>query len=173
MAAARTVADSLKIDEVHADLLPDTKVAKMEEIEEEIGDSDTVCYVGDGINDAPVLAGAQVGIAMGGICSDAAIEASDVVIMDDDPAKVAEAVYISKRSVSVAKQNVWLCFGVKLVVMLLGALGIVGMWAAVFADVGVSLIAVLNAMRCMKPVKFFDSKYAPEDSITDAERIEE
>lgn len=153
MAAARTVADVLGIDEVHSDLLPDTKVAKLEEIEEEVGLDSTVCYVGDGINDAPVLASAEVGIAMGGIGSDAAIEAADIVIMDDDPAKVAEAIFLSQRTVRIARQNVVLSLGVKALVLLLGALGLAGMWAAVFADVGVSIIATLNAIRCMRGKK--------------------
>ncbi|MBR6513932.1 MAG: cadmium-translocating P-type ATPase [Clostridia bacterium] len=152
MAAARAVSDVLGIDEVHSDLLPDTKVAKLEEIEEEVGSEATVCYVGDGINDAPVLATAEVGISMGGMGSDAAIEASDIVLMDDDPAKVAEAIYLSRRTLSIAKQNITLALVVKGIVLLLGALGVpgVGMWAAVFADVGVSVLAVLNAMRCMR-----------------------
>ena len=153
MAAARTVADVLGIDEVHSDLLPDTKVAKLEEIEEDVGLDSTVCYVGDGINDAPVLASAEVGIAMGGIGSDAAIEAADIVIMDDDPAKVAEAIFLSQRTVRIARQNVVLSLGVKALVLILGALGIAGMWAAVFADVGVSIIATLNAIRCMRVKK--------------------
>ncbi len=150
MAAARTVADVLGIDEVHPELLPETKVSKLEEIQSSVEDGDTVCYVGDGINDAPVLATAEIGIAMGGIGSDAAIEAADIVIMDDDPAKVAEAVYLSRRTVTVAKQNIVLSIGIKVLVLLLGALGLAGMWAAVFADVGVTVIATLNALRCMR-----------------------
>ncbi len=165
MAAARTVADVLGIDELHADLLPDTKVAKLEEIEEEVGFDATVCYVGDGINDAPVLASAEVGIAMGGMGSDAAIEAADIVLMDDDPARVAEAIYLSQRTVSVAKQNVILSIGVKVLVLVLGALGFAGMWAAVFADVGVSIIATLNAMRCMRVRGLEKVRQAPPDSI--------
>ncbi len=166
MAAARAVADVLGIDEVHSDLLPDTKVAKLEEIEEEVGFDATVCYVGDGINDAPVLATAEVGIAMGGIGSDAAIEAADIVLMDDDPARVAEAIYLSQRTVKVAKQNVILSLGVKAVVLLLGALGIAGMWAAVFADVGVSILATLNAMRCLKVIRSENKRYAFSDRIS-------
>ncbi|MBQ4561132.1 MAG: cadmium-translocating P-type ATPase [Clostridia bacterium] len=150
MAVARSVADVLEIDEVHPELLPDTKVSKLEEIQASVEPGAAVCYVGDGINDAPVLATAEVGIAMGGMGSDAAIEAADIVLMDDDPAKVAEAIYLSRRTVSIAKQNVVFAIGVKLLVLLLGALGITGMWAAVFADVGVSVLATLNAMRCMR-----------------------
>lgn len=150
MAAARTVAGVLGIDEIHPQLLPENKVAKIEEIQESVEDGATVAYVGDGINDAPVLATAQVGIAMGGMGSDAAIEAADIVLMDDDPAKVAEAIFYSQRTVSVAKQNIILSIGVKAIVLLLGALGIAGMWAAVFADVGVSIIATLNALRCAR-----------------------
>ncbi len=153
MAAARTVADVLAIDEVHSDLLPDTKVSKLEEIEEEVGVDATVCYVGDGINDAPVLTSAEVGIAMGAMGSDAAIEAADIVLMDDDPAKVAEAIFLSRRTVKIARQNVILSLAVKGLVLLLGALGLAGMWAAVFADVGVSVLATLNAMRCMRVKK--------------------
>ena len=165
MAAARAVADVLGVDEVHADLLPDTKVSKLEEIETEVGSDATVCYVGDGINDAPVLATTEVGVAMGGIGSDAAIEAADIVLMDDDPAKVAEAIFLSQRTVRVARQNVILSLGVKAVVLVLGALGIAGMWAAVFADVGVSIIATLNAMRCMRVRAFQNIRVAPPDSI--------
>ena len=150
MAAARAVADVLEIDEVHPELLPDNKVSKLEEIQENVGPGTSVCYVGDGINDAPVLTCAEVGIAMGGIGSDAAIEASDIVLMDDDPTKVAEAIFLSKRTVSIAKQNVVFAIGIKALVLVLGALGITGMWTAVFADVGVSILATLNAMRCMK-----------------------
>ena len=150
MAAARTVADVLGIDEVHSDLLPDTKVSKLEEIEAEVGLDSAVCYVGNGINDASVLASAEVGIAMGGMNSDAAMDTADIVIMDDDPAKVAEAVYLARRAVRTARQNIILCLGVKGIVLVLGALGIAGMWAAVLADVAAGAVAVLNAMRCLK-----------------------
>ncbi len=144
---ARAVGAELGIDMVCAGLLPDQKVAKAEELLEGEG---KVAYVGDGINDAPVLSRADVGIAMGALGSDAAIEAADLVLMDDDPRKIAEAIRISRRTVSIVWQNIIFALGVKGVVLLLGALGLAGMWIAVFADVGVMILAILNAMRCLK-----------------------
>ena len=114
----------------------------------------TLAFVGDGINDAPVLSRADIGISMGAIGSDAAIEASDIVLMDDDPQKIALAIRIAKRTLAIAYQNIFFALGVKGLVLLLGALGLVGMWAAVFADVGVSVIAILNAMRVLNIKKY-------------------
>lgn len=149
-AIARRVSVLVKADEFHSELLPSDKLDFLESIISEKPKGRTVVFVGDGINDAPVIARADVGIAMGALGSDAAIEAADVVLMDDDPSKVAAAVRISKKCMSIVYQNIYFSIGVKLLVLLLGALGIVNMWFAVFADVGVMLIAVLNAIRAMK-----------------------
>ena len=146
---AEAVAGRLKLTEFHASMLPTDKVQYMEQLMENRGDGSFVAFVGDGINDAPVLARADVGIAMGGLGSDAAIEAADVVLMDDNPSKVALAMRIARRTLSIAQQNVWFAIGVKVAVLLLAAFGIATMWMAVFADVGVTVIAVLNAMRAM------------------------
>ena len=148
--AAEEVGIKVGADEVKSGLLPEQKVEEAEKIIEEKG---TTVYVGDGINDAPVLTRADVGIAMGAIGSDAAIEAADIVIMDDKPSKVAEAVKISRRTMRIVYENIVFALGVKAAVLILGAAGIAGMWLAVFADVGVAVIAVLNAMRAMKPAK--------------------
>ena len=148
--AAEEVGIKVGADEVKSGLLPKQKVEEAEKIIEEKG---TTVYVGDGINDAPVLTRADVGIAMGAIGSDAAIEAADIVIMDDKPSKVAEAVKISRRTMRIVYENIFFALGVKAIVLILGAAGIAGMWLAVFADVGVAVIAVLNAMRAMKPAK--------------------
>ncbi len=144
------VARTLGIDEVHAELLPADKVSHAEMLLHGKNPRKTLAFVGDGINDAPVLSRADIGISMGAIGSDAAIEASDIVLMDDDPKKIALAIRIAKRTLSIAYQNIIFALGVKGIVLLLGALGYVGMWAAVFADVGVSVIAILNAMRVLK-----------------------
>lgn len=143
------VASGLGIDEVFAELLPHEKVERVEELSKKEGVKGKIAFVGDGINDAPVLARADVGIAMGGLGSDAAIEAADVVIMTDEPSKVAGAIGIARRTRRIVWQNIIFALGVKLFVLLLGALGMASMWAAVFADVGVALIAVLNAMRVL------------------------
>ena len=147
---AEEVASRLNLTEFHAGMLPTDKVQYMEQLMGSRGDGSFVAFVGDGINDAPVLARADVGIAMGGLGSDAAIEAADVVLMDDKPSKVALAMRIARRTLSIAHQNVWFAIGVKVAVLLLAAFGIATMWMAVFADVGVTVIAVLNAMRAMR-----------------------
>lgn len=144
---AAHVADQLHLDEYHAELLPADKVRYMEEF---TAQSAHVAFVGDGVNDAPVLARADVGIAMGGLGSDAAIEAADVVLMDDKPSKIAVAIRIARRTLGIARQNVWLAIGVKVAVLLLAVAGLATMWMAVFADVGVTVLAVLNAMRTLK-----------------------
>ncbi|OBR90329.1 cadmium, zinc and cobalt-transporting ATPase [Clostridium ragsdalei P11] len=143
----------LGLDEVHAQLLPDQKVEKLNDIIAEKSSNRKMIFVGDGINDAPVLARADVGIAMGGIGSDAAIEAADVVIMTDEPSKIVTAIKIAKRTKKIVSQNIVFALGVKLVILVLGAVGIANMWEAVFGDVGVALIAVLNSMRAMKVEK--------------------
>ncbi len=146
---ARRVAQELGIDEYHAALLPDEKVAYFKKQEKRVEGGSTA-FVGDGINDAPVLALADVGIAMGGLGSDAAIEAADVVLMTDEPSKVSLAVRIARRTLAIARQNVWFAIGVKVAVLVLAALGLATMWLAVFADVGVTVLAVLNAMRALR-----------------------
>lgn len=147
---AERTAKALNIDEWHAGLLPADKVRIVEEILSVHEKKCATAFVGDGINDAPVLMRADIGIAMGSMGSDAAIEAADVVLMDDDPLKIADAVRISRRTVSIAKENIAFALSVKGAVLLLGALGIAGMWAAVFADVGVAVIAILNSMRMLR-----------------------
>ncbi|MBQ7309096.1 MAG: cadmium-translocating P-type ATPase [Clostridia bacterium] len=144
------VAESLHMDEVYTELLPADKVSHVEALLQKKNKKKTLAFVGDGINDAPVLSRADIGISMGAIGSDAAIEASDIVLMDDDPKKIATAISISKRTLAVVYQNIVFALGVKGIVLLLGAFGHAGMWAAVFADVGVSVIAILNAMRVLK-----------------------
>ena len=148
-AIGRKVAGDLGLDEVYTQLLPADKVERMESILSSASEKGTVVFVGDGINDAPVLARADVGIAMGGLGSDAAIEAADVVIMTDEPSQVATAIKISKKTLAIAWQNIVFALGVKVVVLILSAIGMASMWAAVFADVGVSVIAILNAIRAL------------------------
>lgn len=148
-----TVGSKLKIDKVYTELLPQNKVEIVEKLLKEKSEKGTLAFVGDGINDAPVLARADVGIAMGGLGSDSAIEAADVVLMIDEPEKVSSAIKISKRTMKIVIENIVFALGVKLVVLALGATGYASMWAAVFADVGVSLIAILNALRALKKVK--------------------
>ena len=143
---AAHVAGKLALDDFHAGLLPDGKVSQVEALLKE----GTLAFVGDGINDAPVLARADIGIAMGALGSDAAIEAADVVLMDDKPSKVAQAVGIARRTLRIAKENMWGAIGIKLLVLLLAACGLATLWMAVFADVGVTVLAVLNAMRTLK-----------------------
>lgn len=144
------VADDLGIAEVHAGLLPTDKVSIVESILDKKSEKEKLVFVGDGINDAPVLARADIGIAMGGLGSDAAIEAADMVIMNDQPSKIAEIMKISKKTMRIVYQNIVFALGIKIAVLILSALGIVGLWAAVFADVGVSILAILNALRCLK-----------------------
>ena len=147
---ANFVAKKLKLDKVFSNLLPNEKVEKIEELYKNKIAKEKIAFVGDGINDAPVLARVDVGIAMGGLGSDAAIEAADVVIMTDEPSKIAQGIKISKKTYKIVWQNIIFALGIKIIVMVLGATGIASMWDAVFADVGVALIAVLNAMRIMK-----------------------
>ncbi len=151
--AADAVARELGIDEVHAELLPGDKVSKVEELLARQEGKAKLAFVGDGMNDAPVLTRADIGIAMGSMGSDAAIEAADVVLMDDDVKKIASIVQISRKTLTIVKQNTLFALGVKGLVLLLGALGVANMWEAVFADVGVSVIAILNAMRALKAGK--------------------
>ncbi len=145
-----TVAKTIGIDEVHTELLPDGKVALVEELYEAKGENASLVFVGDGMNDAPALARADVGIAMGGLGSDAAIEAADIVLMNDNIEKLPVAVKIARKTHNIVMQNIVFALGVKVLVLILSALGFANMWAAVFADVGVSVIAILNAMRAMK-----------------------
>ncbi|MDC7287639.1 heavy metal translocating P-type ATPase [Blautia schinkii] len=147
---AKKVASQLGLDEVYAELLPADKVVRMESLMKKTGEKGKLAFVGDGINDAPVLARADIGIAMGGLGSDAAIEAADIVIMTDEPSKIATAIAISEKTLRIVHQNIVFALGVKAVVLLLGALGFASMWAAVFADVGVSVIAILNAIRALR-----------------------
>ena len=147
---ANFVAKKLKLDKVFSNLLPNEKVEKIEELYKNRIEKEKIAFVGDGINDAPVLARVDVGIAMGGLGSDAAIEAADVVIMTDEPSKIAQGIKISKKTYKIVWQNIIFALGIKIIVMILGATGLASMWEAVFADVGVALIAVLNAMRIMK-----------------------
>lgn len=152
-AVGESTAKQLGLDEVYTELLPDGKVEMVEKLLEEKSDKGRLVFVGDGINDAPVLSRADIGIAMGAVGSDAAIEAADVVLMDDKPSKIALAIDISRRTLSIVHQNIVFALAVKLAVLVLGALGLANMWAAVFADVGVSVIAIINAMRALKTGK--------------------
>ncbi|MBQ7626009.1 MAG: HAD-IC family P-type ATPase, partial [Rhodocyclaceae bacterium] len=143
---AESVAASCGVDEVHAELLPADKVTAVEQL---LSGGGTVAFVGDGVNDAPVLMRADVGFAMGAIGSDAAIEAADIVLMDDNIAKIADVISIARKTLSIVRINVVFAIGVKVLVLILGALGLAGMWAAVFADVGVAVLAILNSMRML------------------------
>ena len=146
----KMVADRLGLDKVYTELLPADKVAKLEELISQTSQKGKLAYVGDGINDAPVLARADVGIAMGGLGSDAAIEAADVVIMTDEPSKIPEAIRISKKIIGIANQNIAFAIGVKTIILILSALGITNLWMAIFGDVGVTIIAVINSFRALK-----------------------
>ena len=147
---AEQVAKELGVDEVHSDLLPADKVAQVEKLLAAKGEKDKLAFVGDGINDAPVLSRADIGIAMGAMGSDAAIEAADVVLMDDDPMKIAKAIRISRKCIGIVYQNIVFALVIKFACLALGALGIANMWAAIFADVGVMVLAVLNAIRALR-----------------------
>ena len=149
-AVADHVAAGLGVDEVHSELLPADKVERVEELLQSRNRREKLAFVGDGINDAPVLSRADIGIAMGAMGSDAAIEAADIVLMDDDPVKIALAMRISRKCLRIVYENIAFALGVKALCLILGALGIAGMWMAIFADVGVMVIAVLNAIRCLK-----------------------
>lgn len=146
---AERVAADLGIDEVHAELLPADKVARVEQLLAENTGRGKLAFVGDGINDAPVLSRADIGIAMGAMGSDAAIEAADIVLMDDDPLKISLAIRISRKCLGIVYQNIWFAIGIKLICLVLGAAGIANMWLAIFADVGVMILAVLNAIRAL------------------------
>ena len=146
---ASKVAKQLGLDKVYSELLPGDKVEKVEELLAQKSAKGKLAFVGDGINDAPVLARADIGIAMGGLGSDAAIEAADIVIMTDEPSKIATAIKVSKKTLRIAHQNTVFSIGIKIIVLILSAFGIATMWAAIFADVGVTIIAVLNAFRAL------------------------
>jgi len=148
--AGRKVADIMGIDKVHTGLLPQDKVALVEELLAKKSPKGKLVFVGDGINDAPVLARADIGVAMGALGSDAAIEAADMVIMNDEPSKLCRMIQVSKKTMRIVYQNIIFALGVKIGVMVLSALGITGLWAAVFADVGVAVLAIINALRCLK-----------------------
>jgi Cd2+/Zn2+-exporting ATPase len=146
---ADQVAKELQVDEVYSELLPGDKVTKVEELLAQKGEKDKLAFVGDGINDAPVLSRADIGIAMGALGSDAAIEAADIVLMDDDPLKISKAIRIARKCIRIVYQNIYFAIGIKLICLVLGAVGIANMWLAIFADVGVMIIAVLNAIRAL------------------------
>ena len=146
---ANKVATDLNIDQVYSELLPEDKVTKVEELLNYKNNKEKLAFVGDGINDAPVLSRADIGIAMGALGSDAAIEAADIVLMDDDPLKIAKAIKISKKCLRIVYQNIYFAIGIKVICLILGAIGIANMWLAIFADVGVMVLAVLNAIRAL------------------------
>lgn len=150
---AQSVAKELGIDEVHSELLPADKVSIVESLLDKKGAKEKLAFVGDGINDAPVLSRADIGIAMGALGSDAAIEAADIVLMDDDPLKISKAIRISRKCLRIVYENIYFAIGIKVICLLLGALGVANMWAAIFADVGVMVIAVLNAIRVLATKK--------------------
>ena len=146
---AEHISKQIGIDKVHYELLPDGKVQKMEEVLKQKNPNKKVAFVGDGINDAPVLALADIGVAMGGLGADSAIEAADIVIMTDEPSKLSTAIKISKKTMRIVKENIVFAIFVKILVLILSALGLATMWGAVFADVGVSIIAILNSLRML------------------------
>ena len=149
-AVAEQVGEELGIDETHAELLPQNKVERLESLLKKEKANEYLGFVGDGINDAPVLTRADIGFAMGSMGSDAAIEAADIVIMDDDIHKISKVIDIARKTLSIVKTNIVFAIGIKFVVLALGAVGIANMWAAVFADVGVATLCVLNSMRMLK-----------------------
>ena len=144
------VSKELGLDKVYAELLPDGKVEKIEELLKEKSEKGKLAFVGDGINDAPVLALADIGIAMGGLGADSAIEAADIVIMTDEPSKIVKAIKLSKKTMRIVKENIIFAISIKVAVLILAAFGISTMWEAVFADVGVSVIAIINALRILR-----------------------
>ena len=146
---ADQVAEELGIQEVYSELLPADKVSRVEELLNQKSEKDKLAFVGDGINDAPVLSRADIGIAMGALGSDAAIEAADIVLMDDDPLKISKAIKIARKCIRIVYENIYFAIGIKVLCLILGALGIANMWMAIFADVGVMIIAVLNAIRTL------------------------
>ena len=146
---ADQVAEELGIQEVYSELLPADKVSRVEELLNQKSEKDKLAFVGDGINDAPVLSRADIGIAMGALGSDAAIEAADIVLMDDDPLKISKAIKIARKCIRIVYENIYFAIGIKILCLILGALGIANMWAAIFADVGVMILAVLNAVRTL------------------------
>ena len=150
---AESVAKEVGVTDVYSELLPADKVSKVEELLEKKPAKEKLVFVGDGINDAPVLSRADIGIAMGALGSDAAIEAADIVLMDDDPLKISKAIHISKKCIRIVYENIYFAIGIKIICLVLGALGIANMWAAIFADVGVMVIAVLNAIRALNAGK--------------------
>ncbi|HAS38159.1 MAG TPA: heavy metal translocating P-type ATPase, partial [Ruminococcaceae bacterium] len=152
--AASSVGEKLKLDEVFSELLPDGKVEKVEELMKVKSSKGKLAFVGDGINDAPVLVVSDVGIAMGGLGSDAAIEAADIVIMTDEPSKISKAIKIAKKTMRIVKENIVFALAVKFIVLLLTVIGVSTMWEAVFADVGVSVIAILNSLRMLHVKNF-------------------
>jgi Cd2+/Zn2+-exporting ATPase len=146
---ATQVAGQLQIDKVYSELLPADKVSKVEELLTLCNNKEKLIFVGDGINDAPVLSRADIGIAMGAMGSDAAIEAADVVLMDDDPVKIVKAIRIARKCMRIVYENIYFAIGVKILCLILGTVGMVNMWGAIFADVGVMVLAVLNAIRAL------------------------
>ena len=158
-AVGKKVAQKLGLDQAYTELLPADKVDRVEAMLKQTSEKGKLVFVGDGINDAPVLARADVGIAMGGLGSDAAIEAADVVLMTDEPSKISAVVRIARKTIRIANENIVFALGVKLLVLILGATGCANMWAAVFADVGVSVIAILNAIRAMRVKKFLPPEH--------------
>ena len=153
---AKQVAEKLHLDEVYSELLPQDKVEKVEALLEGRNAKEKLAFVGDGINDAPVLSRADIGIAMGAMGSDAAIEAADIVLMDDNPLKIVKAIKISRKCMKIVYQNIFFSIGIKVICLILGALGIANMWLAIFADVGVMVLAVLNAIRVLFTKKDFE-----------------
>ena len=148
--AGENVAKKLGLDKAYTELLPDGKVEKLESLLKEKSKNGKLAFVGDGINDAPVLALADIGIAMGGLGSDAAIEAADVVLMTDEPSKIVDAIKLSKKTLRIVKENIIFAIFVKILILILSAFGLSTMWQAVFADVGVSIIAIINALRALR-----------------------